>query len=70
MNNYKMKKGGSKSKFGMLSVKAGYDNNPKATAADRIVGATDKAEYGKIMSKGGPVKTLRAKSLRRCRKTK
>ena len=25
--------------FGMLSVKAGYDNNPKPTAADRIVGA-------------------------------
>ena len=32
----KMKDGG---KFGMLSVKAGYDNNPNATAADRIVGA-------------------------------
>ena len=25
--------------FGMLSVKAGYDNNPMPTAADRIVGA-------------------------------
>ena len=28
--------------FGMLSVKAGIDNNPKATQADRIAGATMK----------------------------
>jgi len=47
--NYGMKmkkkynKGGE---FGMLSVKAGYDNNPKATAADRIVGAKKKANKG------------------------
>ena len=34
----KMAKGGSTS-FGMLSVKAGIDNNPKPTAADRIAGA-------------------------------
>jgi hypothetical protein len=33
----KMAKGGSS--FGMLSVKAGVDKNPKATAADRIAGA-------------------------------
>lgn len=33
-----MKAGGA-TKFGMLSVKAGIDNNPKATAADRIAGA-------------------------------
>jgi len=33
----KMAKGGST--FGMLSVKAGVDKNPKATAADRIAGA-------------------------------
>tara|TARA_B100001094_G_scaffold301428_1_gene327679 strand:- start:1756 stop:1920 length:165 start_codon:yes stop_codon:yes gene_type:complete len=26
--------------FGMLSVKAGLDNNPNATQADRIAGAT------------------------------
>jgi hypothetical protein len=26
--------------FGMLSVKAGIDNNPAATQADRIAGAT------------------------------
>ena len=31
------KKGGSS--FGMLSVKAGVDKNPRATAADRIAGA-------------------------------
>lgn len=31
-----MKKGGST--FGMLSVKAGVDKNPRATAADRIAG--------------------------------
>lgn len=42
-----MKKGGSVKKkyakggssFGMLSVKAGVDKNPKPTAADRIAGA-------------------------------
>ena len=28
--------------FGMLSVKAGIDNNPKPTQADRIAGATKK----------------------------
>lgn len=33
----KMAKGGSS--FGMLSVKAGVDKNPKPTAADRIAGA-------------------------------
>jgi len=44
-NTSTMKKGGAKykaggaTKFGMLSVKAGIDNNPKATAADRIAGA-------------------------------
>lgn len=32
-----MAKGGSS--FGMLSVKAGVDKNPKPTAADRIAGA-------------------------------
>jgi len=44
----KMSKGGSTS-FGMLSVKAGVDNNPKPTAADRIAGAK--------MKKGGTVKS-------------
>jgi hypothetical protein len=46
----KMKSGGSTS-FGMLSVKAGVDNNPKPTAADRIVGAKKSS-----MKKGGMVK--------------
>ena len=31
-----------KSNFGMLSVKAGIDNNPNPTQADRIAGATKK----------------------------
>jgi|LakMenEpi03Oct11_1017367.scaffolds.fasta_scaffold00138_5 hypothetical protein len=37
-----MKKGGAKKSnpFGMLSVIAGIDKNPKPTAADRIAGAT------------------------------
>ena len=35
----KLYKKGGKSEFGMLSVKAGVDNNPNPTAADRIVGA-------------------------------
>ena len=30
---------GKKSNFGMLSVKAGIDNNPNPTQADRIAGA-------------------------------
>ena len=34
----RMSKGGEA--FGMLSVKAGIDNNPKPTQADRIAGAT------------------------------
>tara|TARA_B100000497_G_C7646656_1_gene388850 strand:+ start:1129 stop:1290 length:162 start_codon:yes stop_codon:yes gene_type:complete len=29
-------------RFGMLSVKAGIDNNPGITKADRIAGATKK----------------------------
>jgi hypothetical protein len=37
----KMAKGGSTS-FGMLSVKAGVDKNPRPTAADRIAGAKKK----------------------------
>ena len=37
MERPKFKSGGSA--FGMLSVKAGVDNNPKSTAADRIAGA-------------------------------
>lgn len=49
----KAKDGG---KFGMLSVKAGIDKNPKPTAADRIAGA--KMNAGK--AKNG--KTIKAKS--------
>ena len=41
-----------KDKFGMLSVKAGIDNNPNPTHADRIAGA-------KGMKKGGRAKNTR-----------
>lgn len=41
----KYAKGGSTA-FGMLSVKAGIDKNPKPTAADRIAGAKKKAKFG------------------------
>lgn len=51
MPKKKMKDGG-KTTFGMLSVKAGVDKNPKPTAADRIAGAKMKA--GK-MKKGGKI---------------
>ena len=42
----KKKDGGSASKFGMLSVKAGIDNNPNPTKADKIAGATKKLKKG------------------------
>lgn len=49
----KLYKKGGKSEFGMLSVKAGVDNNPNPTAADRIVGAKkNKKQKGGLVSKG------------------
>jgi hypothetical protein len=55
-----MKKGGKAkngTSFGMLSVKAGIDKNPKPTAADRIAGAKKQAKSGtKMMKKGGKCK--------------
>ena len=48
---------GDKTDFGMLSVKAGIDNNPKPTQADRIAGAT---KGDKKVAKGG-VRTAIAK---------
>ena len=58
-----MKKGGKAKngkEFGMLSVKAGIDKNPKPTAADRIAGAKGLAKSGKkvakkMMKSGGTV---------------
>ena len=44
----KAKSGGA---FGMLSVKAGIDKNPKPTAADRIAGAKGMAKFGKKVAK-------------------
>lgn len=52
-----MKMGGIKKKaksggdFGMLSVKAGVDSNPKATFADKIAGAKKMAKSGKKVKK-------------------
>lgn len=57
----KMKSGGS---FGMLSVKAGVDKNPKPTAADRIAGA--KMNAGKSKS-GGKVKMKKGGAMKKCR---
>jgi len=48
-----------KANFGMLSVKAGIDNNPKPTQADRIAGAT-KGKKKKPMAKKGS-KVMKAK---------
>ena len=55
MNNNKIKFNGKSdnrnnrtTNFGMLSEKAGIDNNPAATQADRIAGATMKNKKGKV----------------------
>jgi|688.fasta_scaffold00108_81 hypothetical protein len=61
-----MKKGGmmmkkkakNGSSFGMLSVKAGVDSNPKATFADKIAGAKKKAKSGKKMQYGGEAASM------------
>jgi len=51
-NGSMMKKAKAGGEFGMLSVKAGVDNNPNPTAADRIAGATKgKAKSGVKMKK-------------------
>ena len=56
----KLYKKGGKSAFGMLSVKAGVDNNPNPTAADRIVGAkkNKKKKGGKKKMMGGGMKKM------------
>jgi len=48
------KKDGGATDFGMLSVKAGIDKNPRATKADRIAGATMK-EKTVNKAKGGGI---------------
>jgi hypothetical protein len=53
----KMKKK-AKNGFGMLSVKAGVDSNPKATFADKIAGAKKKAKSGKKMQYGGEAASM------------
>ena len=47
------KKAKDGSSFGMLSVKAGVDNNPKPTFADKIAGAKKMAKSGTKMKMGG-----------------
>ena len=49
---------GKKTSFGMLSVKAGVDNNPSATFADKIAGAKKKAKFGKKMQYGGAAASM------------
>ena len=46
-------KEGDSTDFGMLSVKAGIDDNPEATQADRIAGAT-KGKSGEAKKPGRP----------------
>jgi len=52
------KKAKNGTSFGMLSVKAGVDNNPNPTAADRIAGAKKKAKSGKKMQYGGEAASM------------
>ena len=56
------KANGKKSAFGMLSVKAGIDNNPNPTQADRIAGAKKGAKQ-KMMG-GGLYANIHAKRAR------
>ena len=51
--NKPRKKTKGKSAFGMLSVKAGIDNNPNPTQADRIAGAKKKGKT-KMANGGSP----------------
>ena len=51
--------GGKAESFGMLSVKAGVDNNPNPTQADRIVGATKKKNGGSPTLEKGKVKGVK-----------
>ena len=48
-----------KSKFGMLSVKAGIDKNPNPTQADRIAGAKMSGSRKKAMGGGMMRKTFK-----------
>ena len=55
----KIEKAKAGKSFGMLSVKAGIDKNPKPTAADRIAGAkmnAGKAKYGAKVAGKKPIK--------------
>ena len=59
--SFKMDMKYDKGGFGMLSVKAGIDNNPAPTQADRIAGAKMKSKKmmgGKKMMKNGGKKKM------------
>ena len=51
-NPISKRKTGGQENFGMLSVKAGIDKNPKPTQADRIAGATKNMRGGGIAIQG------------------
>ena len=55
----KGREAGGQENFGMLSVKAGIDKNPKATQADRIAGATKNMRGGGIAIQGLGFKGVR-----------
>jgi hypothetical protein len=55
----KIAKAKSGKSFGMLSVKAGIDKNPKPTAADRIAGAKMSAGKAKYGTKVAPKKKVK-----------
>ena len=55
----KIAKAKSGKSFGMLSVKAGIDKNPKPTAADRIAGAKMNAGKAKYGAKVAPKKRMK-----------
>jgi hypothetical protein len=61
----KIAKAKSGKSFGMLSVKAGIDKNPKPTAADRIAGAKMNAGKAKYGAKVGAKKVVAKKPIKK-----
>jgi hypothetical protein len=61
----KIAKAKSGKSFGMLSVKAGIDKNPKPTAADRIAGAKMNAGKAKNGTKVGAKKMMAKKPMKK-----
>jgi hypothetical protein len=61
----KIAKAKSGKSFGMLSVKAGIDKNPKPSAADRIAGAKMNAGKAKYGAKVGAKKVVAKKPIKK-----